>query len=721
MRKLTGQMSVAVMLISILAGGCAMERSSWQPSQPQKRDFENIVREKWEQEYEKVNRWDSGKWNYDVRTRCVAVPSYPAPDQSSKSRLPFAWHIDFIEGGPVKEDRTRQLKQLDALVKAGMLQRDSIEIEKGGVKVKGARYGLTVAGWKVASTNQAPFCFVYGVPRFLGVTDISPGLVNVQSGIEIYTVIAKVGLEKHDLAEWARNEDVREAFPDMKRLIEGEERKHQFIRGAKGWIPYECLQTIIMRKEYIQMCESAPQGNGTNRSAATHADSEMHDLLAERDKSIAQFEKTFPAMLEKKPVGEREKLKEEVRQNLSTLKNASPPTEEEVRNLIRNEYEIGGATVEFVGLKRYFNGGYRFKYRVILSYKVMPGRELDPSILAYRNDLRAMIEHGKACSGDFGFDVKSRGRQGGNGGCWNVADDEIVVAGPRSTHPGEQRTDRAPQSVLKGCRFDGVVIPQNARVYAVDGNKGKRLDSQIDQSGHQARQVDVTVNSQGNPSVLILVAYEPTIWDVHWTAGTKILAVLASGYHHQAVAGLPKSVPVLVSTYDNKGVCGYVHVSGPDGRDVNSLSKRLLGRHVDAVTAANGGTATAGEAILPNSERKTSSDTPPESYVDKNAPLAGPAGVLDAVAKGILRHATDADGKAWEHAVLEKTPNAKVRVYSFRAYVVLKEFIYPAGLYGGDSAVFFVPKGVSAPIGDPGHSTIYDFNTLRCHGPGCRR
>ena len=57
------------------------------------------------------------------------------------------------------------------------------------------------------------------------------------------------------------------------------------------------------------------------------------------------------------------------------------------------------------------------------------------------------------------------------------------------------------------------------------------------------------------------------------------------------------------------------------------------------------------------------------------------------------------------------------------AYVVLRPMRIPAGLHGAHSAVFFIPKGTERPRGDPGHSTLYDFNDMSCRGtdPGCSR
>jgi hypothetical protein len=77
------------------------------------------------------------------------------------------------------------------------------------------------------------------------------------------------------------------------------------------------------------------------------------------------------------------------------------------------------------------------------------------------------------------------------------------------------------------CKFTGLDLPADFAVLAGGEYSGRRLDFQIDQSGHQATQMDVVVNYTAKPVVLILGAYEPTIWSIKWSRGTKILAVLA--------------------------------------------------------------------------------------------------------------------------------------------------------------------------------------------------
>jgi uncharacterized protein YecT (DUF1311 family) len=283
------------------------------------------------------------------------------------------------------------------------------------------------------------------------------------------------------------------------------------------------------------------------------------------------------------------------------------------------------------------------------------------------------------------------------------------------------------------CGFADVRFPKDFAVFASGNYSGKETAFQIDQSGHQATRIDVRVNEPDKPVALLLGAYEPTVWNISWSAKTHIVAVLVSGYHRQAVAGLDPKVPLLNSSYDNKGACGYFYISEDHLETLNPTARRVFNRDVDLVYVAKEGEALIGDPLKAGERWLTSNKVTPESYYDKTAPLAGPAGLEDAVRRGLLRVATAADAQAWVDAVAAAAPPAEQlpRIAGqqgparrplpmiFRAYVVLKPFVYPAGLYGGNLATFFVPKGVPAPTGNPGHSTIYDFNTLSCSGTSC--
>ncbi len=280
------------------------------------------------------------------------------------------------------------------------------------------------------------------------------------------------------------------------------------------------------------------------------------------------------------------------------------------------------------------------------------------------------------------------------------------------------------------CAFDNLSVPPGMRVYAAGGYSGRELQFQIDQSGHEATQFDIAVNSPGQPVALVLGAYEPTVWNIGWSRGTRIVAVFVSGYHRQAVAGLEKSVPVLNSSYDNRGPCGHIYVSNGQNTALNPLSRRLFNQPVDMVFPGDRkGKILIGDALSAAADLVTSGATSPQSFRDRSAPLAGQAGLDSAVERGVLRLATAADGDAWVAAVKASTGPADVPPVAgqgtpgpakprlHKAYVVLGAFTYPSGLFGGNSATFFIARGVPRPSGDPGHSAVYDFNSLACSGP----
>lgn len=289
------------------------------------------------------------------------------------------------------------------------------------------------------------------------------------------------------------------------------------------------------------------------------------------------------------------------------------------------------------------------------------------------------------------------------------------------------RSCRDIQPKIDACSFPGLSLPPDVAVFAAGAHAGRKIAFQIDQSGNQGTQMDVVVNSPGKPAVLILGAYGATIWNISRSNETKIIAVLIGGYHRQVVASLAKGTPLLVSTYDNKGPCGFFYIEPhTTSEQVNQLSLRVFDRPVDKVFHAENGRVVVGDPVPTDIKLISSPNTTPESYYDKDAPLAGLMGIEDAISKGFLRNATLADLDAWYAAIDKAFPPAvnqgppKPRMSStFRKYVVLKPFTYPAGLYGGNSGDFLVPKGVPKPEGNPGHSTTYDLNGPSCQGPSC--
>ncbi|MBT2748893.1 MULTISPECIES: hypothetical protein [unclassified Lysobacter] len=100
----------------------------------------------------------------------------------------------------------------------------------------------------------------------------------------------------------------------------------------------------------------------------------------------------------------------------------------------------------------------------------------------------------------------------------------------------------------------------------------------------------------------------------------------------------------------------------------------------------------------------------------------GEAGLIQGVRDGYLREARRSDLQQWQSSqrgVDARRDESSSGFALHNAYVVLKPYRLPTGLYGAHSARFYVPRGVERPTGELGHSVIYDFNTLTCNGATC--
>jgi hypothetical protein len=306
----------------------------------------------------------------------------------------------------------------------------------------------------------------------------------------------------------------------------------------------------------------------------------------------------------------------------------------------------------------------------------------------------------------------------------------VAQPGNEATKPFAFDAPATADTPPAACRFEGLALPANTKVLAAGAYSGKESDFQIDQSGHPATTIQVAVHEPDAPVALLLGAYEPTVWTVGWTRGTRIAAVLVTGYHRQQLTGLPAGVPVLVSTYDNRGPCGYAYVSEEGAAKLNPMAREAFGRPVDVAYMARDGRAVVGK-LPPGAALVTDAAAAPvEAFRLKDAPLAGQAGLDAAMRDGTLRATAPADVRAWNAARqrsegapdiprIEGASVSRGTEVPYRSYTVLKAFAIPAGLHGAHSATFFVAAGVPAPTGDPGHSQVRFIETGSCMGPTC--
>lgn len=261
-------------------------------------------------------------------------------------------------------------------------------------------------------------------------------------------------------------------------------------------------------------------------------------------------------------------------------------------------------------------------------------------------------------------------------------------------------------------------LPTHFVVFATGAYSAPSTGMRIDKSGDYAGQIDVMVSHSRGPVVLMLGAYEPTIWNVSWRSGTKVLGVLVSGYHAQQVTGVPSTTPVFNSTFDNRGPCGYFYVSPDNMASLNPVAMRVFKHGVNMVYPAINGRVNMGDSASRDSDMRISSAIASNNFSRETVQREGQDGIRDAIQAGFLREATAADAQMWEDAVRLRNPqDLPKRGYMqppepppYHTYIVLRPFTFPPGLYGANSGNFLVPKGVQTPRGDPGHSIVYNFN-----------
>lgn len=265
-------------------------------------------------------------------------------------------------------------------------------------------------------------------------------------------------------------------------------------------------------------------------------------------------------------------------------------------------------------------------------------------------------------------------------------------------------------------------LPDNFVVHAVGTYNGTNelKGVQLDNSGHRVAQAEVVVNVPDKPVVLVLTAYDPTVWRVGRTKDTTVAGVIVSGYHGQALIGIPKQTPHVVSTHMNKGAFQYfyAHNASPELFKMNDAVKGLVGREIDRLEFRPtrgvfyvGAPPKDAGAVIYSDELKLEDQARPAAVVA--AAPAGEDGLQKLVKDGKLRLATQADIDAWVDKASEKykrfNPELRIetRMRPGRTYVVLAPLTLPDGLFGGHSRSFIVPDGVPFPDGPTAHNTFH--------------
>ena len=152
----------------------------------------------------------------------------------------------------------------------------------------------------------------------------------------------------------------------------------------------------------------------------------------------------------------------------------------------------------------------------------------------------------------------------------------------RSGAPAPQT--RAWKSPSERCKFANSPFPPDAVVLVAGGDYGNLAN------------IDVVVNSK-KPVLLLLGNNAPSTWRLGWTKKTKILAVLVQGRYTQKVAGIPKNIPVIVSSPEFQSPCGSVKIKPHKMAWVNEMSNKAFGRDVSTAYSIQQGKVVMGDPL----------------------------------------------------------------------------------------------------------------------------
>lgn len=291
---------------------------------------------------------------------------------------------------------------------------------------------------------------------------------------------------------------------------------------------------------------------------------------------------------------------------------------------------------------------------------------------------------------------------------------EAAVAAPRADPCGIQGLDGD---------FEIVVISVH---------KGsKPLDLTIDTRAGDVTQEEVVVGTTPKPVVLILMGYDPIVWNIGQTEGARIAGVLAHGYYRQAVIGLPKDTPLtMYSGFDGPNACQSVRASSPGGNQYVVAERRireLFGRGIGTFMNQKGGArfvvGTVTGDVIHSPDVTLKSIALPDSVMP-----GGARGLERLVKEQSIRHATDEEVERWLQGSAQRkgmTLEAIKREMNWRlgndhVYVVLNSFDLPDGLGGANARTFILPAGTERPGGPQGHNTFLQMDGYQCYGVGCR-
>jgi len=212
-------------LVALAVAGCS------DPKEASKDNFETAI-----------NAW------IEKNPPCLSVPrSQIKPDGADDAPFPRYLDASPVTAKYLLEGRARERAPFDALVDAGLLQVEETTISaKVGLfgnqdrEVPVRAYDLTDAGRKAISTEGEKTAFSSPSQRFCYGTPSVDEIVQFTEPADAMGVkVSRVAYRYHlkDLPDWARNEKMQLAFPQLKKdTADSIDDKAAVILTNDGWV-----------------------------------------------------------------------------------------------------------------------------------------------------------------------------------------------------------------------------------------------------------------------------------------------------------------------------------------------------------------------------------------------------------------------------------------------------------------------------------------------------
>lgn len=212
---------------------------------------------------------------------CLPLPT-SADHESIRGGLPNGW-VAFLktpsasEGGSSRRDAQ---PKFEALMKAGLIQKEDYWLAQGGELKPASRYFLTDAGRKAASGTASPNCLLIGhwsarklvLPRS-GVKSVvtDPQLIQKKVEGDNVTYEGWVSFELDGTPDWVATPALAGAFDQLVQFQAGKVIKVELVRFNKEWVSRQVLSR--------RMANGSPEASeGTDKPGRTAVEipAELH-------------------------------------------------------------------------------------------------------------------------------------------------------------------------------------------------------------------------------------------------------------------------------------------------------------------------------------------------------------------------------------------------------------------------------------------------------------